>query len=129
MLTGCIGMGITELLLGLSYQFNVTGLPMILLVMLVVAFYSFTLAPVTWVLISEIFPNRVRGAAVSVATSSLWISSFLLIYLFPFMNRVSISFPFYIYAGILFIGFLTIKTKLSETKGKSLEQIEKDTNR
>ena len=126
MLTGCIGMALSEILLGLLYRWEATGLIMIILVMLVVAFYSFTLAPVTWVLISEIFPNRVRGAAVSLATSSLWIGSFLLIYLFPYMNRVSISFPFFVYAGILIIGFFVIKTMLHETKGKTLEQIEKE---
>ncbi|MCK4751094.1 MAG: sugar porter family MFS transporter [Bacteroidales bacterium] len=125
MLIGCIGMGVSEILLGLSYQFSITGLPLVLLVLLVVAFYSFTLAPVTWVLISEIFPNRIRGAAVSVATSSLWISSFMLIYLFPFMNKAGISVPFYIYAGILLVGYFVIKTMLPETRGKSLEQIEK----
>jgi sugar porter (SP) family MFS transporter len=126
MLTGCIGMGVSELLLGLLYQVDMTGLLMVILVMIVVAFYSFTLAPVTWVLISEIFPNKVRGIAVSLATSSLWFGSFLLIYLFPFMNKISISFPFYIYAFILIIGFIIIKTMLKETKGKTLEQIEKE---
>jgi SP family sugar porter-like MFS transporter len=99
---------------------------MVILVMMVVAFYSFTLAPVTWVLISEIFPNRVRGTSVALATSSLWIGSFMLIYLFPFMSKVGISFPFYVYAGILAIGYVVIRTLLPETKGKSLEQIEKD---
>lgn len=126
MLTGCIGMGLSEILLGVLYELQVTGISMIVLVLLVVAFYSFTLAPVTWVLISEIFPNRIRGMAVSLSTSALWIGSFLLIYLFPFMNKVSISFPFYVYGGLLFIGYIIIKTKLPETKGKTLEQIEKD---
>lgn len=126
MLTGCAGMGASQLLLGILYRSQATGFVMIILVMLVVAFYSFTLAPVTWVLISEIFPNRVRGTAVSLATSSLWIGSFLLIYLFPFMNRVSISFPFFVYAGMLLLGYVVIKSMLIETKGKSLEKIEKD---
>lgn len=126
MLTGCIGMGLSEILLGVLYEFQVTGISMIVLMLLVVAFYSFTLAPVTWVLISEIFPNRIRGMAVSLSTSVLWIGSFLLIYLFPFMNKVSISFPFYVYGGLLLIGYFIIKTKLPETKGKTLEQIEKD---
>jgi SP family sugar porter-like MFS transporter len=119
-------MGLSEILLGILYEFQVTGISMVVLVLLVVAFYSFTLAPVTWVLISEIFPNRIRGMAVSLSTSALWIGSFLLIYLFPFMNKISISFPFYVYGGLLLIGYIIIKTKLPETKGKTLEQIEKD---
>jgi sugar porter (SP) family MFS transporter len=126
MLSGCVGMGITEILLGFMYRTGTTGLIMVVLVMLVVAFYSFTLAPVTWVLLSEIFPNRVRGIAVSLATSSLWIASFLLIYLFPFMNKVGISFPFFVYGGMLLFGFVIIKTSLPETKGKTLEEIERD---
>ncbi len=126
MLTGCAGMGLSELLLGLLYQFSATGMVMVILVILVVAFYSFTLAPVTWVLISEIFPNRIRGIAVSMATSALWAGSFLLIYLFPFMNKVSISFPFYVYGGLLLMGFVIIKLRLPETKGKTLEQIENE---
>ncbi len=126
MLTGCIGMAFSEALLGFLYLAGTTGFLMVLLVMLVVAFYSFTLAPVTWVLISEIFPNRVRGAAVALSTSSLWIGSFLLIYLFPFMNRVHISFPFFVYTTILLLGFFLIKNRLPETRGKTLEQIEKE---
>ena len=126
MLTGCLGMGISEIVLGLLYRFHVTGWPVILLVLTVVAFYSFTLAPVTWVLISEIFPNRIRGAAVALSTSSLWISSFLLIYLFPFMNRAGITVPFIVYAGILILGYVVIRAMLPETRGKSLEQIEKE---
>jgi SP family sugar porter-like MFS transporter len=126
MLVGCMGMAVSEILLGVSFQFQLTGLPVVFLVVSAVAFYSFTLAPITWVLISEIFPNRIRGAAVALATSSLWISSFLLIFLFPFIQRLGISVAFWLYAGLLLMGFAVISWRLIETKGKSLEQIERE---
>jgi MFS family permease len=126
MLAGCIGMAVSDLLLGLSFHFEITGLPVVILVVFAVAFYSFTLAPITWVLISEIFPNRIRGTAVAVATSALWISSFLLIFLFPFIQKLGIAVAFWLYAAILVVGFIVIKFKLTETMGKTLEQIERD---
>ena len=126
MLLGCIGMAVSEILLGLSYYFKITGLPVVILVIAAVAFYSFTLAPITWVLISEIFPNRIRGTAVALATSALWISSFLLIFLFPFIQKLGIAVAFWLYALILILGFIVIKVKLIETRGKSLEQIERE---
>jgi len=124
LLIGCLGMAAAEIMLGFSYHFAITGLPVVLLVMIAVAFYSCTLAPVVWVVISEIFPNNIRGLAVSIATSALWISSFLLIYTFPFIQKLGISWAFWVYSGLLIIGFVVIKMKLVETKGKSLEQIE-----
>jgi SP family sugar porter-like MFS transporter len=117
-------MAVAEILLGFSYHFGITGLPVVLLVMVAVAFYSCTLAPVVWVVIAEIFPNNIRGLAVSLATSALWISSFFLIYTFPFIQKLGISWAFWVYSGLLIIGFIVIKMKLVETKGKSLEQIE-----
>ncbi len=124
LLIGCLGMAGAEILLGFSYHFVITGLPVVMLVLVAVAFYSCTLAPVVWVVISEIFPNNIRGLAVSLSTSTLWISSFLLIYTFPFIQKLGISWAFWVYSSLLIIGFLVIKINLVETKGKSLEQIE-----
>lgn len=87
--------------------------------------YAMSLAPVTWVLISEIFPNKVRGAATSVAVISLWLAYALLVYTFPVLAKKMGAFtPFYIYAGICVIGFMFIKIKVKETKGKTLEEVE-----
>jgi len=87
--------------------------------------YAMSLAPVTWVLISEIFPNKVRGAATSVAVVSLWIAYALLVFTFPVLAKKMGAFtPFYIYAGICVIGFLFVKIKVKETKGKTLEEVE-----
>ena len=86
-----------------------------------------SLAPITWVVLSEIFPNRVRGVAMSIATLSLWIASFVLTFSFPILNDALGSYgTFWLYSAICMIGFLFIKSKLPETKGKSLEEIEKE---
>ena len=86
-----------------------------------------SLAPVTWVIISEIFPNRIRGTAMSIAVGFLWIGCFLLTYTFPIFNSVlGPSVTFWIYAGICFVGFVVLVAKFPETKGKTLEQIERE---
>ena len=92
-----------------------------------IACYSFSLAPVTWVLIAEIFPNRIRGAAVSVAVSAMWIACFILTFTFPILNdALGPARTFWLYAAICAAGFVFIFVYVSETKGKSLEQIERE---
>jgi len=99
----------------------------LLLVLAAIGCYAMSLAPVTWVVISEIFPNRIRGAAMSVAVSALWIACFLLTYTFPILNaKLGPAGTFWLYAAICVLGFLYIFAKLPETKGKTLEQIERD---
>lgn len=87
--------------------------------------YAMTIGPVTWVLISEIFPNHIRGAATSVAVISLWLSYALLVFTFPILaDKLGAYTPFYIYAGICVLGFLFVKVKVKETKGQTLEELE-----
>jgi len=86
--------------------------------------YALSLAPVTWVLISEIFPNKVRGAATSVAVLSLWLAYFVLIFTFPMLYEKLKDSTFYIYAFICGLGFLFILLGVKETKGKTLEELE-----
>jgi len=99
----------------------------LVLVLAAIGSYAMSLAPVVWVIISEIFPNRIRGTAMSIAVGFLWIACFLLTYTFPLFNAVlGASVTFWIYAGICVIGFLFVLVRLPETKGKTLEQIEKE---
>ena len=86
--------------------------------------YAMTLAPVTWVLIAEIFPNKVRGAATSIAVISLWLAYFILVFTFPILFNSLKDSTFYIYAGICVIGFFFVWFKIRETKGKTLEELE-----
>lgn len=125
MITGSLGLSIVYLLLGSSYYFNFSGISVLLFILMGISVYAMTLAPVTWVVLSEIFPNKIRGAAMAVASSSLWIGSFLLVILFPILNNaLGAHGTFWVYAGICFLGFLFILKKLPETKGKTLEEVE-----
>jgi MFS family permease len=125
MTAGSAGLAVTFGLIGASYALHSRGLHLLILVVLSMALYALSLAPVTWVLLSEIFPNRIRGAAMSVSTFSLWSACFVLTYTFPHLNKgLGPAGTFWIYAGISVLGFLFIKTRLTETKGKTLERIE-----
>ena len=127
MLVGAFGLATVYLFVGLSYRFSFQGLPILLLVVAAIALYSFTLAPVTWVLISEIFPNRLRGAAMSVAVFGLWAGCITLTYTFPFLNAsLGTAGTYWLYAVVCAMGFLVMRRHLVETKGKTLEQIERD---
>lgn len=127
MLLGSAGLAAIYLVMGLCYSGGVKGLPMLLLVLAAIGCYGMSLAPVTWVVISEIFPNRIRGAAMAVAVSSLWIACFILTYTFPILNAtLGSAGTFWLYAAICVAGFVYIKLKLPETKGKTLEQIERE---
>jgi len=99
----------------------------LIFVVAAIACYAMTLAPVTWVVLSEIFPNKVRGAAMAAATFALWTGNALLAYFFPIINnKAGASGSFWIFALICVAGFFYIKARLIETKGKSLEEIEKE---
>lgn len=125
MLLGASGLAIIYFLLGGSYLLGLSGMIVLVLVLLGIATYAMTLAPITWVVLSEIFPNRLRGAAMAVATTALWTACFLLTYTFPILNKtLQAGGTFWLYAFICLLGFLFILKKLPETKGKSLEEIE-----
>jgi sugar porter (SP) family MFS transporter len=127
MLFGAAGLGVLYVVLGFCYHSGVQGLPMLLLVLGAIACYSMSLAPVTWVVISEVFPNRIRGAAMSVAVAALWVACFILTATFPLLNQaLGAAGTFWLYGAICFAGLGYIFLKLPETKGKTLEEIEKE---
>lgn len=122
MLIGAGGLSLIYLLLGTGYFFHVTGMSMVVLVVGAIACYAMTLGPCTWVLISELFPSKVRAIGVATCTFFLWIGSATLTYTFPLLNEALGSYgTFWIYATVCLIGFLVFVSKLKETKGKSLE--------
>ena len=127
LLIGSLGLAGSYALIGLSYFLHITGFSVLFLTVLAIAFYSFSLAPIVWVLLSEMFPNRIRGAAMSIAVFTLWIGSFSLSYTFPILNEgIGTAWTFWIYGIICFVGFFIIRKNLVETKGKSLEEIERE---
>lgn len=112
-------------ILGICYFFQITGVFMIVLVVAAIACYGMTLGPVTWVLLAEIFPNKVRAVAVATGTFALWIGCSTLTYTFPFLNAGLGSYgTFWIYSVVCLVGFIFITVMLPETKGKSLEELE-----
>ena len=98
-----------------------------MIVVAAIACYAMSLAPIMWVVISEIFPNAVRGVAMSVATFALWAACFVLTYTFPLLNsRLGAAGTFWIYGLICLAGFLFVGWCVPETKNKSLEDLEKE---
>jgi MFS transporter, SP family, xylose:H+ symportor len=124
MLAGCIGIGVSHLLCAWAYHAQWRGAAILVLTLSAIACYALTLAPVTWVLIAEIFPRRIRSQGISVAVSALWIASFLLTYTFPLLNQLEgTAGTFLTYGVICLLGFVLVAATVPETKGRTLEQI------
>jgi len=127
MLTGSIGLAIVYLALAFLLKGKADAALISVFVLIAIALYATSLAPVTWVIISEIFPNHIRGLASSVAVVSLWLAYFILVFTFPVLaEHLGAYGPFYLYSAICFLGFLFVKIKVRETKGKTLEQLEQN---
>lgn len=127
MFVGSAGLAVIYVILGTCYFFGISGWPMLLLVVLAIACYAMSLAPVVWVVLSEIFPVRIRGMAMALSTFFLWVACFLLTYTFPILNEaVGASGTFWLYGVVCLAGFLFIRAELPETKGKTLEELEKE---
>ncbi len=125
MLIGAGGLAVAYTVLGGLLASGSQGVHVLTLVVSAIGLYGMSLAPVTWVIIAEIFPNRIRGAAMSVAVTSLWLACFILTFTFPSLNKhLGAAGTFWIYATICVAGFLFIWFRLPETKGKTLEAIE-----
>lgn len=129
LLFGSISLAIIYALLGGCYYFQVSGMIVLILVLLGIACYAMTLGPIVWVVISEIFPTRIRGMAMAVATFSLWTACFILTYTFPLLNSGLGAYgTFWLYGFICLLGFVFVRSQLPETKGKTLEEIEREFN-
>jgi MFS transporter, SP family, arabinose:H+ symporter len=127
MLIGAAGMVVCYLIIGYLFLIGKTeGWLLLSFIIVTPAFFAFGLGPTVWVVLSEIFPNKIRGAAMSVATFALWVACYLLTLTFPiFVEMFSSAFTFWIYAVICIVGFTVIFKYLPETKGISLEQLER----
>ena len=127
MLIGAGGLGLIYLTLGTCYFLEVKGVMMVVLVVAAISVYAMTLGPVTWTLLAEIFPNRIRGVAMATCTFALWVGCCTLTFSFPSMNAaLGSSGTFWIYSGICICAFTFLWNRCPETKGKSLEELEKE---
>ena len=122
MLIGAGGLGLIYAILGYCYFQQMTGVLMVVLVVAAISVYAMTLGPVTWTLLAEIFPNRIRGVAMAVCTFALWVGCCTLTFSFPSMNAaLGSSGTFWIYATICACAFIYLWRNCPETKGKELE--------
>lgn len=135
MLLGASGMGASLLMMGVLAQSTTnpassSGWMLLCIIVYVVAF-GLSVGPVTWVLLSEIYPTEVRGRALGLATLCLWIADYAVTQTFPMMDapgsmlvvRFNHAFPFYVYAFFCVVLVLVVLRMVPETKGKTLEEI------
>jgi SP family xylose:H+ symportor-like MFS transporter len=129
---GSVGMIIGFLLLGLSLKYNAVGLVSLIGVLLFIASFAMSMGPVVWVVLSEMFPNRIRSVAMSVAVAAQWGSNYIVSQSFPVVMESELnentfwngSLPYFIFIGFMIFLIIFIVKFIPETKGKSLEELE-----
>lgn len=127
LLAGCAVMGLSLIGVAACFHFSYFDHYLVLIfLMLYIAGFSASLGAVTWVLLSEIFPNRIRALALSLSTLVLWVADFAASFSFPVLNeKLGVAATLMIFAGLCVIYFFYIKWKVPETKGQTLEALEK----
>lgn len=130
MIIGSIGMGLSMIALGFSFYFQTVGMSALVFMLIFIASFAMSWGPVVWVLLSEIFPNSIRGA-MSIAVSVQWIANWIVSFTFPMMNdnqwlseQFHNGFAYWIYGIMGLISALFVWKFIPETKGKTLEEIE-----
>ncbi len=127
LIMGTIGMGLSLVLVGLAFHYKVSGFGLLVVILAYVAAFAASQGPVVWVVISEIFPTRIRGRAMSIATVCLWAACYLVSQTFPMLvETVGSAATFWGYAVMCLVTVIFVWRFVPETKGKSLEQIEKE---
>lgn len=126
LMIGAAGMGVSIALVAYAFKAKLTGGVLLAFVLAYVASFALTLGPVVWVVISEIFPTRIRGRGMSAATVILWGSCYVVSQTFPMLvERIKEPATFTIYSVICFIMIVFVAAVVPETKGKTLEEIER----
>jgi len=132
MMIGSAGMGISLLAMGLATYCQRTELWILLFILGYIACFALSVGPVTWVILSEIFPTRIRGRAMAIATICLWVANYVISQTFPMMDenewlleKFHRAFPFWLYSAFCVVLLVFVWRFVPETKGKTLEQIEK----
>ncbi len=132
MLIGAVGMGISLLAFGMTMYFHITAAWVLIFVLSYIASFALSVGPVTWVILSEIFPTRIRGRLMAICTIMLWLANILITQTFPMLDenewlveQFNHGFTFWIYAVLCIALFLVVKLGVPETKGKTLEEIER----
>lgn len=122
---GSFAMSCCLLIVSICFFIKAPSIIILSFILLAIASYAISLAPVTWILISELFPSRIRGRAMSICTVVLWLSDFTLSYTFPILTQnIGEGWTFMIYVLVTLVSVIFVWKMLPETKGKSLEEIE-----
>jgi len=123
---GSSGMAITLLMIAAAFFFEMNPIFTTICIMLFIAFFASCIGPAFWTMVSEMFPNRIRGQAVALASFTMWVFNFLVVLLFPYvLDAMGGTATFLFLAVMAFLQLLIVRVYLKETKGKSLEEIEK----
>ena len=127
LLGGSAGMAFCLAVIGAAFFLGfLEGYLILIFILLYIAFFAISLGPLTFVVIAEIFPNRTRGRAMSIALFSLWAGVFLVSQLFPILlETIGSAFTFWIFMFMAVITCLFVWKVIPETKGRTLEEIEK----
>lgn len=131
MIIGALGMAISMFALGTTFFMESVGFGALIFMLLYVASFAMSWGPVCWVLLSEIFPNKIRGRALAVAVAAQWISNYLVSWTFPMMDKNSYllekfnhGFAYWIYGVMGLLAMWIVWKYVPETKGKTLEELE-----
>ena len=131
MILGAAGMGVCLLASGLAFHFQQAGAWVLVFILGYIACFSLSVGPVAWVILSEIFPTKIRGRAMAIATCCLWVANYIISQTFPMMDenewlvaRFHHGFPFWVYAAFCVVLVVFMIVAVPETKGKTLEEIE-----
>jgi len=132
MMIGALSMALAMFALGTSFFLGKSGVFALIFMLVYVAGFAMSWGPVTWVLLSEIFPNKIRGRAMSIAVAAQWIANYLVSWTFPMMDKNSTlnetfnhGFAYWIYGLMAVLSIILIWKFVPETKGKTLEEMEK----
>lgn len=125
LIAGTLGQAVTLGAIGALYYTNGSGMLLLVMILLYVASFASAMGPVVWIVISEIFPNRVRGQAMSIATFVLWAACYVVSQTFPMLvDAVGSAMTFWTYGVVSIITLVFVLAVVPETKGRSLEEIE-----
>jgi SP family xylose:H+ symportor-like MFS transporter len=133
MILGYFGMAVSLAALGLAAYFEQTRVWVLLFILSYIACFALSVGPVTWVILSEIFPTRIRGRAMAIATVCLWAANFLVSQTFPMLDderswlvqHFHHAFPFWLYGFLSLCAVVFLVLFVPETKGRTLEEIER----
>lgn len=125
LIIGSVGMAIGMFAIGLLAHLQIIGVSTLIFIVIYSASFMMSWGPICWVLISEIFPNTIRGKAVAIAVAAQWIANFIVSATFPSLEAFSITFTYVLYGVMSVLSILFVWKMVPETKGKTLEDMSK----